>query len=147
MIKIAELMTRTPYTLLRSNTLADAKKLMAEHDIRHVPVVDTEDKLLGLVTQRDILAAQDSSLQLNPNSECYTLETPLNLAMRKDVLTVSPRAGLRESAMMMQKRKVGCLPVISNQTLVGIITDSDFVAVAINLLELQEEVEPVEVDA
>ncbi|GAM62761.1 putative acetoin utilization protein acuB [Vibrio ishigakensis] len=47
---------------------------------------------------------------------------------------------------MMQKRKVGCLPVISNQTLVGIITDSDFVAVAINLLELQEEVEPMAVE-
>ncbi|MEZ9895753.1 CBS domain-containing protein, partial [Vibrio lentus] len=63
MIKIVELMTRNPYTLLRSNTLADAKKLMAEHEIRHVPVVDVDDELLGLVTQRDILAAQDSSLQ------------------------------------------------------------------------------------
>ncbi|WP_261816690.1 CBS domain-containing protein [Vibrio gallicus] len=146
MITIAELMTRTPYTLLRSNTLADARKLMAEHDIRHVPVVDTDDKLLGLITQRDILAAQDSSLQVNPNSDAYTLETPLNLAMRKNVLTVSPRAGLRESALVMQKRKVGCLPVVSNHILVGIITDSDFVSVAINLLELQQEVEPVESD-
>ncbi|CAM3078383.1 CBS domain-containing protein [Vibrio rarus] len=145
MMKIVELMTRNPYTLLRSNTLADAKKLMAEHDVRHVPVVDVDDELLGLVTQRDILAAQDSSLQVNPDSGAYTLTTPLNQAMRKNVITVSPHAGLRESAMMMQKRKVGCLPVVQNGKLVGIITDSDFVAIAINLLELQEEVEPIEV--
>ncbi|CAM4129854.1 MULTISPECIES: CBS domain-containing protein [Vibrio] len=145
MIKIVDLMTRNPYTLLRSNTLADAQKLMTEHEVRHVPVVDVDDKLLGLVTHRDILAAQDSNLQAGAESNNYTLHTPLNQAMSKNVITVSPYAGLKESALMIQKRKVGCLPVVENGKLVGIITDSDFVTIAINLLELQEEVEPVEV--
>ncbi|CZF77836.1 CBS domain protein [Grimontia marina] len=44
----------------------------------------------------------------------------------------------------MQKRKIGCLPVVEDDKLVGIITDSDFVAIAINLLEIQEETEPME---
>ncbi len=44
----------------------------------------------------------------------------------------------------MQKHKIGCLPVVEDNKLVGIITDSDFVAIAINLLELQEEIEPIE---
>jgi predicted transcriptional regulator len=57
-------------------------------------------------------------------------------------MTADPHAGLKESAMYMQKHKVGCLPVVSNGRLVGIITDSDFVTIAIHLLELQEEVEP-----
>jgi CBS domain-containing protein len=66
--------------------------------------------------------------------------------MHSNIMTVEPRAGLKESALYMQKHKVGCLPVVKNKQLVGIITDSDFVAIAINLLELQEEVEPDEVE-
>jgi CBS domain-containing protein len=60
-------------------------------------------------------------------------------------MTAEPRAGLKESALYMQKHKVGCLPVVHNKQLVGIITDSDFVAIAINLLELQEDSEPEEI--
>ncbi|MBM7038102.1 CBS domain-containing protein [Vibrio ulleungensis] len=143
MIKIEELMTRNPHSLLRSNSLADAKQLMHEKDIRHVPVVTAEGELLGLVTQRDILAAQESSLHEDESLNKYTLSTPLGEAMCKSVMTVAPQAGLRESATYMQKHKVGCLPVVSHKKLVGIITDSDFVTIAINLLELQEEVEPI----
>lgn len=142
MIKIEDMMTRNPHTLLRSHSLSDAKHLMEKHDIRHVPVVDTENRLLGVVTQRDVLAAQESSLQKISEEQSHTLTTPLDIAMRKNVMSVNPHAGLKESATYMQKHKVGCLPVVLNQELVGIITDSDFVTIAIHLLELQEEAEP-----
>ncbi|MDB1124757.1 CBS domain-containing protein [Vibrio algarum] len=142
MIKIEDMMTRNPHTLLRSHSLSDAKHLMEKHDIRHVPVVDTENRLLGVVTQRDVLAAQESSLQKISEEQSHTLTTPLDIAMRKNVMSVDPHAGLKESATYMQKHKVGCLPVVLNQELVGIITDSDFVTIAIHLLELQEEAEP-----
>lgn len=142
MIKIEDMMTRNPHTLLRSHSLSDAKHLMEEYDIRHIPVVDTENRLLGVVTQRDVLAAQESSLQKIPEDQSHTLTTPLDTAMRRNVMSVDPHAGLKESAVYMQKHKVGCLPVVINQELVGIITDSDFVTIAIHLLELQEEIEP-----
>ena len=61
--------------------------------------------------------------------------------MHTSLITVDPKAGLKESAMHMQKHKVGCLPVVNKNHLVGIITDTDFVAIAINLLELQEEID------
>lgn len=144
MIKVEDMMTRSPHTLLRSHTLSDAKHLMDEHEIRHIPVVDTDHRLLGVVTQRDVLAAQESSLQKLPEENSHTLKTPLDVAMRRNVMTVDPHAGLKESAMYMQKHKVGCLPVTAHGRLVGIITDSDFVTIAIHLLELQEEVEPDE---
>ncbi len=57
-------------------------------------------------------------------------------------MTADPNAGLKECATYMQKHKVGCLPIVSEGHLVGIITDSDFVMIAIHLLELQEETEP-----
>lgn len=146
MIKVEDMMTRNPHTLLRSNSLADAKHLMEEHDIRHIPVVDVDGLLLGLVTQRDVLSAQESSLQGISEDNSHTLTTTLNDAMRKNVMTVAPQAGLKESAYYMQKHKVGCLPVVAHHQLVGIITDSDFVTIAIHLLELQENVEPEEVE-
>jgi CBS domain-containing protein len=146
MIKIEELMTRNPHTLLRSHSLADAKNLMQEHDIRHVPVVDTDGVLLGVVSHRDLLAAQESTLNGEISENSYSLATPLQDAMKQNVMTVETNAGLKESAKYMQKHKVGCLPVVKNGKLVGIITDSDFVTIAINLLELQEEVEPSELD-
>ena len=146
MIRVEDMMTRNPHTLLRSHTLADAKNTMEALDIRHIPVVDAERKLLGIVTQRDVLAAQESSLQKVPSDQSYTLSTPLNDVMHTSIMTVSAGAGLKESAKYMQKHKVGCLPIVENNELVGIITDSDFVSIAINLLELQEESEPEEID-
>ncbi|WP_047048637.1 CBS domain-containing protein [Vibrio mexicanus] len=144
MIKVEDMMTRNPHTLLRSHTLSDAKDMMEALDIRHIPIVDEQTHLLGIVTQRDVLAAQESSLQKLPKDQSYTLNTPLNELMHDSISTVTPKAGLKQSAMYMQKHKIGCLPVVEDNKLVGIITDSDFVAIAINLLELQEEVEPIE---
>lgn len=146
MIKVEEMMTRNPHTLLRSHQLSDAKHTMEALDIRHIPIVDAHKQLLGVISQRDVLAAQESSLQNIPENQAFTLSTPLYEVMKTEVMTVSPQAGLKESALYMQKHKVGCLPVVEKGQLVGIITDTDFVAIAINLLELQEEIEPLELD-
>ncbi|EGQ7978003.1 CBS domain-containing protein [Vibrio cholerae] len=146
MIKVEDMMTRHPHTLLRTHTLNDAKHLMEALDIRHVPIVDANKKLLGIVSQRDLLAAQESSLQRSAQGDYLAFETPLFEVMHTDVTSVAPQAGLKESAIYMQKHKIGCLPVVAKDVLVGIITDSDFVTIAINLLELQEESEPDELD-
>ncbi|ENM5907156.1 CBS domain-containing protein [Vibrio mimicus] len=146
MIKVEDMMTRNPHTLLRTHTLNDAKHLMEALDIRHIPVVDANKRLLGIVSQRDLLAAQESSLEHSTQDSSYTLEIPLYQLMHTDVMSVAPQAGLKESAIYMQKHKIGCLPVVAKGELVGIITDSDFVTIAINLLELQEESEPEEID-
>ncbi len=147
MIKVEDMMTRHPHTLSQTHTLRDAKAMMEALDIRHIPVVDTNERLQGLVTQRDILAAQESSLQLDKVDQSDPLDTLLANMMHTNIMTAKPRAGLKESAIYMQKHKVGCLPVVNKERLVGIITDSDFVTIAINLLELQEEAEPEEIES
>ncbi len=108
MIKVEDMMTRNPHTLLRSSTLADAKHMMDALDIRHIPIIDADKKLLGVVTHRDILAAQESSLQKTSTLQSYTDDSSLNEIMHSQVMTVSPQAGLKESAKYMQKHKVGC---------------------------------------
>jgi CBS domain-containing protein len=145
MLSVAEIMTREPYTLGPDDTLADARKLMAEHHIRHVPVVSGDGTLVGLVSQRDVLAAEDSAVLSRPgdpdSKEGYVA---LSAIMTSPVQTVDEQAGLRGTAIHLQKNKMGCLPVMREGRLVGIITDSDFVAIAINLMEQIEAGEPEE---
>jgi CBS domain-containing protein len=67
--------------------------------------------------------------------------------MATDLATVDERASPRQAALFLEKHKIGCLPVVSDGKLRGIITDTDFLAVAINLLEQLEDSEPVDQSA
>lgn len=145
MLSVAEIMTTEPITLSPDDSLHDARRLMSEHHIRHIPVVEEDGRVAGIVTQRDVLAAADSTLIVSledagPQEEYIALSS----FMTMDVHTVDEHASLRGTALYLQKNKVGCLPVVRDGRLVGIITDSDFVAVAINLMEQLEESEPDE---
>ena len=145
MLTVAEIMTREPHTLGPDDSLASARRMMAEHHIRHIPVVSDDGNLIGLVSQRDVLAAEDSTV-LNeaggPDSRDQYVA--ISVIMTASVQTVEENAGLRGTAMQMQKNKLGCLPVVNEGQLVGIITDSDFVSIAINLMEQLESTEPEE---
>lgn len=147
MFSVAEIMTREPYTLGPDNTMADARQLMAEHHIRHIPVVSGDGNLVGLVSQRDVLAAEDSTV-LNEEGAPGSKDAyvAVSTIMTSPVQTVDENASLRGTAMHLQKNKLGCVPVLNEGRLVGIITDSDFVAIAINLMEQLEAEEPDEYD-
>ena len=144
MMTLAEIMTEHPFTLGPQNSVKQAMDLMQQERIRHIPIVDDHHHLLGLVTLSDILATRESKLLLiNPEREAeFTDSVQLDEIMTRQVATVDPRAGIKEAALYLQRHKYGCLPVIKGRKLVGIVTESDFIAVAINLLELLEEQEP-----
>lgn len=137
MITVDEIMSVELRTLTESETLADIQTLMAAEHIRHVPIVDTGNRLVGLVSHRDVLAAAESNLGESGLAQ-NPREIPIGDFMTRDVTTVDPRANLRQAAIYLQKHGYGCLPVEQNDKLVGIITDSDFVGIAINLLEQME---------
>ena len=145
MLTVAEIMTREPYTLGPDDNLASARQIMAEHHIRHIPVVSSDGNLIGLVSQRDVLAAEDSTVLNEEGGEGSRDQyVALSSIMTAPVQTVDEHAGLRGTAMHLQKNKLGCLPVVDGSKLVGIITDSDFVAIAVNLMEQLESSEPDE---
>ena len=146
MITIDEFMTADPYTLSENDSLNDARKIMTERNIRHIPVTDNDKHLLGLVTQRDVLAATDSNSkhQIKSAPDAADQDILLSDIMIKNVSVIHESDSLREAALFIQSHKYGCLPVVADNRLVGIITDSDFIAIAINLLE---QVEVAEADA
>jgi len=135
MIMSTDLVTITP-----EETLADARRLMHDRKIHHLPVV-RDGTLTGLVTLTNVLAATDSILRDEEN-RIHATEIRVGDIMVTDVATVEQHASLRQAALFLEKHRIGCLPVMNNDKLVGIITDTDFVGVAINLLEQIEESEP-----
>ncbi len=100
-----------------------------------------EGELVGLVTLTNVLAATDSFLR-DDRHRIHANEILVGEVMVQDVATVDINASLRQAALFLEKHQIGCLPVIADGDLSGIITDTDFVAVAINLLEQLESTEP-----
>jgi len=146
MMTVSEIMVTEVNQLPPEASLEQARSLMAEKSIRHIPIVDSEDRLIGLVTQRDILAA---TLSLPNRGE--TADRPGSLLktgdiMRTKIFTIEGDTDLRLAALTMQRHKIGSLLIVNDDHVVGIITDSDYVGLAINLLEQMEEVEPPELD-
>ncbi|MGI9341240.1 MAG: CBS domain-containing protein [Gammaproteobacteria bacterium] len=140
MITVEEVMSTGLSTLTEQDTLSDARKLMSEAGIHHVPIVNGDTHLVGLVSHRDVLAVSESKL-----SEEQIVQNPGAIGigdfMTRDVATVDRHANLRQAAVFLEKHQYGCLPVVEDEILIGIITDSDFVGVAINLLEQIEDLE------
>ncbi len=137
MITVADIMTSSLFTLSPQATLAQAADLMAEKRIRHIPIMQ-DDELVGLISERDLLAAKQSSVIKETGEHSLWSNIELNKVMTKNLTTVDPKASVKAAALYIQQHKFGCLPVVKKGKLVGIITDTDFVAVAINLLELEE---------
>lgn len=142
MFSIDAVMSTELKTLPPSASLADARELMQEHRIHHLPIVEADNRLVGLLTLTDVLRASDSSLR-DDGDRIRASDIGVADVMVTDVATVSREASLRQAALFLEKYRIGCLPIVDGDSLVGIITDSDFVAVAINLLEQIEESEPV----
>lgn len=133
---VRELMSTDVVTLTEDETLAHAKMCMERGHIRHLPVL-RERKLVGLVTHRDLLAASFSSLsEVGSTEQRRVFATlPVVEVMNRDFMTVQPDLQVAGAARMLLDSKVGCLPVVDDDgTLVGIITETDFLRLTVRLL-------------
>ena len=142
MFTIDAIMSTDLITLAPTSTVAEARTLMQTNRIHHLPVVE-EDALVGLVTLTNVLAATDSFLRDQEN-RIHATDVQVKDIMVTDIATIDEHASLRQAAMFIEKHQIGCLPIVTDGRLRGIITDTDFVGVAINLLELAEETEPMD---
>ena len=140
MMGLDTIMTTDVITIGVDDNLNAARKIMHDKRIRHLPVVDAEGQVAGLVTITDVLAATDSFLR-DDDSKMHPEQIPVKDVMVSDVITVDEHAGIRQAAIFLEKHRIGCLPVVTDGELRGIVTDTDFVGVAINVLEQMETAE------
>lgn len=143
-LRVADLMTHDVYTLRPTQSLPLAESLMGIKHIRHLPVVDAAGRLVGLVTHRDLLAAKISALTPLSSDERTTLElsVPVSRVMRTEVWTIGPDALAIGAARLMRDRRIGCLPVLKEGGLAGIITEADLLGLLTDSLSLERPPRP-----
>jgi len=129
-------MTHNPITITPDTPVPVALRLMREKRVRRLPVLDSHGKLVGIVSDKDLLYASPS-----PATTLAVWEIPDLLAkikvekvMAREVITASEEMPLEEAARIMADRRIGGLPIMRDQTLVGIITESDLFKVLLQLL-------------
>ena len=136
---VGDVMTRQIMVLRIEDNLDEVMKAMKLFQIHHVPVVDGE-KLVGVVSHRDMLSMMHSRLQpfASPEDRDTFEHTFVINAMTRDPVSVAPELTLANAVRIMQERRVGCLPVVSDGKLVGLLTESDLLRVLGQLLDAPE---------
>jgi len=124
---VQDRMTSNPTTITADTTLKDALALVHSHHFRHLPVVDAEGRLVGITTEKDLVYASPASdVSLNVFEVDYLLSRiSVEQMMKRDVVTVTPDLPIEEAARVMIDHRIGCLPVVEEDKLVGIISDTD----------------------
>ncbi len=128
-MQVRDLMTRDVVSARPGDSLARLRSLMVDRDVRHMPVVEGDQDLVGLVSQRDLLR---NHLIEQPDVPDFIEDALLERLLVREVMTtgvvsIEPESDIREAAQIMFENKYGCLPVVEGTQLVGILTESDFV--------------------
>jgi CBS domain-containing protein len=132
-LRVRDLMAADVTTLRRNDKLVIADDVMRLGRIRHLPVLDDDEReLVGIVSQRDLFrGALARALGYGQHAQQKLLDLLLvKDVMTSEVTTIGPDALLEEAARIMLERKIGCLPVLEQGRLVGLLTESDFVRLA-----------------
>ena len=133
---VREYMTPNPVTITSDVSVPQALRIMRDKKIRRLPVLDGKGKLVGIVSDKDLLHASPSPATSLAVWEINELLAKLKVekVMARDVVTVSEDLPLEEAARIMVDRRIGGLPVMREQTLAGIITETDLFKVLLELL-------------
>ena len=132
---VKRMMKKNPITTTAKTSIVDVADILKENHIHRLPVLDKKGKLIGVITEKDILHASPS-----PVSSLSVYEMPYMLSrlkvsnlMTKDVRTIDPDTTVEEAAKIMVDDDLSCLPVIEGEKLVGIVSKSDMFKVLYEL--------------
>ena len=130
---VRDVMTQDVVTLGRNESLRTASDVMSLGRIRHLPIVDDDGSLAGIVSQRDLFhSGLLRALGYGSYAQGKALDAlVVKEAMKTDVVTTTPETPLTDAARLMLQRKIGCLIVMEGRKIAGILTESDFVKLAL----------------
>ncbi len=130
---VRDIMSAEVTTLGRNDTLLLAKDIMNLGRIRHFPVVE-DDELVGVVSQRDLYRASlGTVMQYGEKAQRAFLESIVVKEIMADPISIGPDATVRDAARLMMEHKIGCLPVLEDDRLVGIVTETDMLQVVVDM--------------
>lgn len=125
-IRVADWMSNGVLAVETFDSIAIARQLMAKHRVNQLPVLD-DDHLVGIVTDRDIRDAYPTSLMIYRGKKIdeFAAKITVEEVMTRDLFVVQPETPLENAVSLLRQHRIGSLPVMKNQSLVGIITRSD----------------------
>ncbi|MGD8519178.1 MAG: CBS and ACT domain-containing protein [Anaerolineae bacterium] len=138
---VRERMSTKPVTITADVPITEALRVMRENQVRRLPVLDPDGRLIGIVSEKDLLYASPSPATSLSIYEMHYLLSNLKVEelMTTDVITVTPDVPLEEAARVMADNKIGGLPVVEGNMLVGIITETDIFKLFLELLGAREQ--------
>ena len=125
-IRVADWMSKRVLAVETSDSIAIARQLIAKHRVNQLPVLENE-KLVGIVTDRDIRDAYPTSMMINLGKEIdrFADSVTVEEVMTHDVMVVRPDTALTTAVGLLRRHRIGSLPVMMNGKLAGIVTRSD----------------------
>lgn len=132
-LKVEEFMTTDLFTVRKDDILEFVANLLDWRRIRYIPVEDDQKHLVGLITMRKVL--REYTKVVNEDEEASTTQTVDDI-MEQNPVTIHPEASIMEAMEIMQQQKIGCLPVVKNSRLVGVITEDNFMNITRRLLQV-----------
>lgn len=135
-MKVRQRMTSSPITATLKTTHQEAVRLMREHHVRRLPVIDNKGHLVGIVTEEDLLSTAPSPATSLSVYEIYALLDKLTLdqIMVRPVYAVDEECSLSAAAQFMIDKEISCLPVMRGKDLIGIITETDIFRAFVEVL-------------
>lgn len=140
-MQVSNRMTKNPVTISSDTPVSEARDLMKKEHIHRLPVIDENDHLMGIITEKDILYASPSPATSLDVYEMHNLMARLEVhsVMTKDVITAGADTALEDAARIMADNNIGGLPIVENNLLIGIITESDLFRVFVELFGAREK--------
>ena len=131
---VREIMMGSPVTLKPDETLDLANDVISLGRIRHIPIME-DGRLVGLLSERDMMGAATTTIfGLKRKSKSALLKSVLiKDVMKKKVVTVKPDTPIKDAAHLMKEKKIGCVPVVNEGSLVGLVTTTDILRYVENL--------------
>lgn len=125
-IPVRTIMQEKIVTISASESLSTVEDIMRLGRVRHMPVVSS-GRLVGVVSERDLLRTSLSSLSSHRSAErkAFLYAVEIGRVMSQPPIVIDPEASIRQAARVMAENKIGCLPVVSGDDLIGIVTETD----------------------
>jgi CBS domain-containing protein len=124
-IRVRDIMQEKIVTISVSERLSTVEDIMTLGRVRHMPVV-RRGRLVGVVSERDLLRASLSTLGYRDQERrAFLDEVDISRVMSSPPIVVAPDASVEEAALIMADEKIGCLPVVEGEGLVGLVTETD----------------------
>ncbi|MBG9942404.1 CBS and ACT domain-containing protein [Brevibacillus formosus] len=143
-MRIEEIMRKIIVTIQPSTTIGEALLLLRANRIRHLPVIEN-DSLVGIVSDRDLRDALPSRL-LTHDDDDTVLHKPVADIMNQQVITAHPLDFIEDAALQLYEHKIGSLPIVEGNRLVGLITESDLFSSLIELFGVNKPSSHIEVE-